>query len=313
MQLRWKLNALVLLAAWIAGGIVTAGQDQRPTFRSGASRVSLNVVVKDNRGRPIRGLATRDFQVFDEERLVQLDDFGAGDQSVSIAVLMDTSGSMGLGSRVTSARQIAAMLFAQFQSGDEAALFAFDKRLEAVTPFTTNPEVLQHGLDRIDPWGSTSLHDAVAAAARQLASRPSLRRAVIAITDGLDNSSQLSAAAASGVASLSDVPVYVLAVADSDRKLEASEIAREPVLGGGVARLDELTAQSGGASFTARSPAETNLAVRHILTDLRAGYLFGFTPSDAPGWHRLTVRVSRKDAHVRTRAGFWMTSATGSR
>ena len=31
-----------------------------------------------------------------------------------------------------------------------------------------------------------------------------------------------------------------------------------------------------------------------------------FTPDDMPGWHQLTVRVARKDARVRTRAGFWM-------
>ena len=56
----------------------------------------------------------------------------------------------------------------------------------------------------------------------------------------------------------------------------------------------------------AQAPAETHLAARHILNDLRAGYLLGFTPSDTPGWHRLTVKVSRKDARVRTRAGFWV-------
>jgi hypothetical protein len=85
------------------------------------------------------------------------------------------------------------------------------------------------------------------------------------------------------------------------RKSRSSQVE-----GGNVARLDDLTARTGGLAFTTQAPAETHLAARHILNDLRAGYLLGFHPSETTGWHRLTVRVSRKDARVRTRAGFWI-------
>jgi Ca-activated chloride channel family protein len=301
-----RLPAIALLASVLAGTLLFARQEQRPTFRGGTNRVSLNVVVKDGHGKPITNLVPRDFQVFDENRAVQLDDIGAGAQGVSIALLIDTSGSMALGPRLDGARQATEMLLAQFSSIDEAALFTFDRRLQEIVPFSTSADEIRRGFEQVKPYGSTSLHDAVAAAARQLASRPSPRRAVIAITDGLDNSSELTAAAASNIASSIDVPIYVLAVAGANRKLDPSELVVEPVEGGNVARLDELTASTGGASFKAEAPAETNLAVRHILSDLRSGYLLGFTPSDMPGWHRVTVRVARRDARVRTRAGFWM-------
>lgn len=300
------MPAFALLGSVLAGALVFASQERHPTFRSGTNRVSLNVVVKDGNGKPITNLAPRDFQVFDEDRPVQLDDIGSGSPGVSIALLIDTSGSMALGPRLDGARQAVDMLLAQFALVDEAALFTFDRRLQEVVSFSSSSDEIRRGLERVKPFGSTSLHDAVAAAARQLASRPSQRRAVVAITDGLDNSSELTAAAASRIASSIDVPIYVLAVAGSNRKLDASELVLEPVEGGTVARLDELTARTGGVSFAAEAPAETHLAIRHILSDLRAGYLLGFTPSDTPGWHRVTVRVSRRDARVRTRAGFWM-------
>jgi VWFA-related protein len=216
---------------------------------------------------------------------------------------------MGLGARQAIAKQAFDLLLAQFRLDDEAALLTFDRTLSEIVPFTRDFASLRTGFQRVKPFGSTSLHDAVAAAARRLAARPSSRRAVVAITDGFDNSSQISAAAASGVASSSDVPVYVLAIANAALPLDPSEIALEPVEGGGVARLDELTARTGGASFAAEIPAETSQAVRQILTDMRAGYVLGFTPHDSPGWHPLTVRVTRKDARVRTRAGFWMGSS----
>jgi Ca-activated chloride channel homolog len=304
-----KLLFGLVLASMVGLGVAPTAQEPA-TFRAGASRVMLNVVVKDGRGRPIKDLLLKDFQVLDEGRAVDVHDFRTGIEPVSIALLIDTSGSMRLGPRLATARQAADMLFTQFGPADEAALFTFDQTLVEVVPFSSDLDELRNGVGRVAPFGSTSLHDAVAAAARGLAARPSLRRAVVAITDGFDNSSRLSAVAASGVASSSDVPVYVLAVAASDRPVNPNEVSLEPVEGGGVARLDDLTRRTGGASFDAETPATTLLAVRQILTDLRAGYVLSFTPEETPGWHQLTVRVARKDARVRTRAGFWIGAAS---
>jgi VWFA-related protein len=220
-----------------------------------------------------------------------------------------------MGERLATARQALDLLLAQFRADDEAALFVFDKRLREIVPFSKDIVGLLNGFARVNPYGATALHDAVAAAAGQLNARPAVRRAVIAITDGFDTGSELSATAASGVASLSDVPVYVLAVANTALPTDVrtgAPVTLEPIEGGGVARLDELTALTGGASFAATAPVETTRSVRQILTDLRSGYVIGFTPQDRPGWHELTVRVARKDARVRTRAGFWIAPPTSS-
>ena len=99
-------NVLKLMAVaglWLASGIAGAGQGApQPTFRSGINQVSLNVVVKDQRGRPIKDLAGSDFQVLDHGRVVTINDFRTGEASVSLAILVDTSGSMALGGRPRS-------------------------------------------------------------------------------------------------------------------------------------------------------------------------------------------------------------------
>jgi Ca-activated chloride channel family protein len=290
---------------WCLAGAELLPQGQRPTFQSGIAQVSLNVVLKDERGRSITDLRPQDFQVFDNGQPVAIADFLAGEEPVSIAILIDTSGSMRMGERLAFANRAATLLLRHFQPVDEAGLFTFDRTLHEIVPFTTEVKSLRDGLDRIEPFGSTSLHDAVAAAARTLAARPSSRRAVVAITDGIDNSSRLTATAASGVASSSDVPVYVMAVG-SGGPIAPAGVPVERVEGGGMAWLDPLTAPTGGASFGAETTAAAYLAGRHILNDLRAGYVLTFTPSGPPGWHPLVVRVARKDSRVRTRAGFWM-------
>ena len=293
--------AMSVVATW-----PLAAQNPRPTFRAAVSRVTLNVVVRDGHGRSITGLAGTDFEVLDAGRAVSLSDFRVGEEPISIAILVDTSGSMRIGDRLGTAKQASDLLLAQLRGGDEAALFTFDKTLHEVAPFSLDFSTVRRAFDGVAPFGLTSLHDAVAAAARRSAARAASRRAIVAITDGFDTSSELTAAAASSIASSIDVPVYVLAVANTSNPVAASEVALEPVEGGGVARLDDLTRWTGGASLAAETPAQTLLSVRQILSDLRTGYVMAFAPHDIPGWHPLTVRVARKGARVRTRAGYWI-------
>ena len=290
-----------------------SAQSPRPTFRAGISRVTLNVIVKDSHGRALTDLADTDFQIFDQGLAVPLSDFRVGEEPVSVALLIDTSGSMRIGTRLATARQAADMLLAHLRDGDEAALFTFDRTLHEIAPFSQDLTGVRQGFDRVNPFGSTALHDAVAATARRSVARASFRGAVVAITDGFDNSSELTAAAASNIASAIDVPVYVMAVANTSDPVHAGDAAFEPVESGVIARLDDLTRWTGGALLAAETPAQTSLAVRQIISDLRTGYVMAFAPQTAPGWHQLTVRVARKGATVRTRSGFWMADSSASR
>ena len=71
------------------------------------------------------------------------------------------------------------------------SLYSFDKELRQEVDFTKDPDEVRDALSGLEPMGSTSLYDAVADAARESAARPSPRRAVIVVTDGLDNSSTM--------------------------------------------------------------------------------------------------------------------------
>ena len=126
------------LGALADGG---AAQDQAPpTFKAGVDLVSVSVTVKNQKGRPVTGLSRKDFELLDSGRVKNISDFRAEASPVSVAVLLDTSGSMHISGKWAAARDAVAKLSAELEAGrDHIALFAFDNELHVVQPFTTSP------------------------------------------------------------------------------------------------------------------------------------------------------------------------------
>jgi Ca-activated chloride channel homolog len=274
------------------------------TFKSSVDLVRVSAVVRDRKGRFVRDLALRDFEVIDEGVNRRIEDFRSDDSPVSIALLFDASGSME--SRMGQAREAAEHILSWMKfRGDEAAVFTFDTRLDEVMPFTEGLERLPSTMDAVVPFGATSLHDAVARTAEKTAKRQGLRRAVIVFTDGRDNASHLTAGEVSGIASSIDVPVYIVGIvpAIDNPSSEFSTTTRERSALSGP--LSDLATWTGGRAFVASSIAERSQTARQIVDELRHQYLIAFESSGKPGWHPLEVRAKDKDLTVRARSGYF--------
>jgi Ca-activated chloride channel family protein len=289
-------------------------QAAKPTFRSGVDLVRITAVVQDRRGRPVLGLMPSDFELDVSGERVQIVEFGSEATGVSIALLIDDSGSMSLAGRRGAAQEVAKQLIGWLEAGrDEVTLLGFDKRLRTVQPFTTQPSAALPGLEELKPYGLTSLYDAIAEAARPLATRSRPRRAVVVVTDGVDTASVMSPPEVSRVASEIDVPVYVVAVrVGVDRIGGMPDVVSPADAASSQASLDDLARWTGGAMFTVGTPAETGLAAQRILTELRHQYLIAFEASPRAGWHALTVGVRKKNVVVRARGGYIAGSNTGT-
>jgi VWFA-related protein len=279
--------------------------DQQATFRSGVDLVTVSATVRDGKGRLVRDLTKRDFEVIDRGERRAISEFRSDTAPVSLAILFDVSGSMDVAARSTAARFAAYHLLSWLQDGrDEAALFAFDSRLHEVAPFTVDTRSLQGALGEVDPFGATSLHDAIAEAAARVALRPMGRRAVVVITDGVDTASRLSPAEVSGRAAAIDVPVYVIAVVQSIDNPQSDRATPQASrkAPAGVGTIEDLARWTGGSLYYSSTSASANTAARDVIDELRQLYLIGFEPGSVAGWHPLEIRV--KDRVVRARGGY---------
>jgi Ca-activated chloride channel family protein len=274
---------------------------QPAVFRASSERVMVAIVARDGNGRAMPGLSAADFEVFDRGEPRRILDFRNDLSPISVALLLDTSGSMHIGFKMQRANEVGHFLLASMNEGvDEAALFVFDKTVRTAQPFTGEFDAVRAALASVDPYGSTSLYDAIAATAQQLALRPG-RRALVVLTDGVDTSSQLTAPEVSGIASAIDMPVYVVAV-DTSIDVSAEHALKAEDASG---HLSDLARWSGGMFYRATNPAEGSIAARQIVTDLQHQYLIAFEPGAAPGWHRIEVRARQKMT-LQARSGYWV-------
>ena len=151
MELRRVLMAVGVVGALAApvGHAQTGPQTPKATFRSSLDLVSIQTSVRDRRGRPLKGLTTADFEVRDNGQVSPILSFRSDRQSpVSLAVLVDMSGSMRVSSKMAMARQAFETLVTQLRPGqDELAVFTFDSALHERHAFTTDLGRVKRALD----------------------------------------------------------------------------------------------------------------------------------------------------------------------
>jgi Ca-activated chloride channel family protein len=324
MKTTWRVAAVV---GFLLGSAVATAQDPapaqsapqstappaagpatpqpQPTFRGGVDLVTVRAIVRDGRGRTVTELEQSDFELLDRGESRPIVNFDRDPGPVGVALLFDVSGSMDVGPKIERARDAAFFLLGSLQTGiDEAAIYAFDSTLHVVQPFTTNLDQLKGRLSMVTPWGVTSLHDAIAAAAESMGSKGTRRRALVVLTDGVDTSSRMRPAEVARIASAIDVPVYVVAIVspidlqntDGDRETR-EDAPREGT-------LSDLARWTGGQLFSNTAPAQSSAIARRIVEELRHQYLIGFEPSGAQGWHPLELKVRYKDHTVQARSGY---------
>lgn len=280
--------------------------EPQQTFRSAVDVVTIQASVRDARGRVVSGLTSTDFEVRDNGQVRPILSLRSDSQSpLSLAILVDMSGSMRIGAKIAMARQAYDSILTQLHQGqDEVALFTFDKSLHQRRDFTRELATLKGALRDFEPFGTTSLFDATAAAARKLAARSATHKAIIVLTDGIDTSSAMNAREVSGLASSIDVPVFVVATVPSlDQRVMLEAAGRAAP--SDAADLRDLAEWTGGQFVFASTFLETVVAASGLVDGLRLQYVLAIEAASAREWRRLDVRVKRPSTTVKARNGYF--------
>jgi Ca-activated chloride channel family protein len=293
------LTLLPLLAFLTCGPTAAQSDGTQATFKSGVDLVSVAATVRDKKGRVVRSLTSRDFIVTDEGQRRTIIGLQADEGSpANLALLVDGSGSMKIGTSTDASRLICHMILTRLRrEQDRAALMSFDTRLLTLREFTAEFDRIQTGLGEVNSFGSTSIYDAIAGTAAAVAKDTQKRRAVVVITDGWDNASRYTPQEVAAIASTIDVPVYVFAVGDLNPETGLNEKSVTEQR----SDLFELARATGGDYFFSGSPSIVHQAATRLLDELHHQYLIAFEPAAASGLRKIEVRTRDGDHNVRSR------------
>jgi len=272
------------------------------------SLVVLHVTVLDRRGEPVSGLAPRDFLIREDGVPRKVSVFGfSADQPVRVAFLLDVSGSMELLGKIDRAKEAIRLFAGSLLPGDEVALLIFaDGQVVVKLGFTSDREALRMALSGIEAYGRTALRDALAEAPFLLSATEPGRKALVIVTDGVDNASTITNAEAIEMARRAPVPIFAIGLSD-----QPLELRPDPPPTGGARSLfetlTEFTDGTGGEMMIAFGPKEIQAAVDRLDQRLRGQYILGYAPGpsgDLPGFHRIDVTTRDKHHRTLTRKGY---------
>jgi Ca-activated chloride channel family protein len=147
--------------------------------------VTLYVGVTGADGRPVSGLAAKDFAVTEDGQPVTIDDFAGGAGPISTVLVIDRSGSMDEEDKLEGAKDAARAFVDQMRPGDQTELITFNQRASVDERFTGSQEELLGAIDDIEADGGTALYDSMIAGVDALKNADG-RRALLLLTDGQD-------------------------------------------------------------------------------------------------------------------------------
>jgi len=329
-QIRSAAIALLLAAtAAVAQGNSAPAQQQEDqsleTLKVNVNVVQLFFNVKDKKGGLIPNLTKTDFDILEDGKPQTIKYFAAeSNLPLTLGILIDSSGSQ---ARVLDMeKQVGGNFLAEIlREKDLAFVIGFDVNVDLLQDFTSSVPALKRGMDstRINTGGGggvipgmgggpvptangprgTLLYDAVYLAAHDELAQQVGRKAMILLTDGEDQGSQLKLTDAIEAAQKSDSIVYVLLCADRG------------FYGGfgvgysGDSQMKKLTSETGGRVIEVGNKYEKlKDAFDQISKELRSQYNIGYSPSNAKldgTFRKVEIHPKDKDYKIQSRLGYY--------
>ena len=341
---------LLMVVASLFG--VAVYSQQAPTFSIKVKVVNMLATVRDKHGQIIHNLTKDDFLLEEDGRPQTIRYFDQDtDLPLTLGLLVDTSMSQ---IRLLDKERNASHTFLdQMLRGnkDSAFLIHFDSQVELLQDLTRSRQKLEEGLGEVNmtpeqqsvsgpsgPWpggghrhggggghgtaAGTLLYDSVFLASDELMSKQQGRKALIVLTDGVDQGSKLSLQSAIASAQRSDTMVYSILFADDQFYNQGfGGFGRHGRWGrfpqedhpDGKKVLQELSKETGGRFFEVSKKESIEQIYSQIQEELRNQYSIGYTPDrhdPGAGYHKIHLAAKQKELIVQTRDGYYWKPST---
>lgn len=253
--------------------------------------VQITATVTGSGGRFVRNLKAADFRVFEDGVPQTITAFAAENIPLELVVAVDVSGSMT--KAMPTVKAAVRKFLTKLRPQDVVTVLGFNDTTFTIARPTVTLEGRLKNLERLRPWGGTSLYEAMLKSLAQLGPQAG-RRVIVVFTDGEDLNSRIPLETAERSLESSDAMLYAIG------------LGRAPDMAALRKVLERLSEKTGGQAYFEELD-KLDEVFDNVLADLANQYLFGFEPRDARRdgrWRELRVDVPGHDYKVRARKGY---------
>ena len=261
--------ALIIVLLWLG-----LSQSQAQAFSAHLGQVDksdfpvirLYLDIVDAADRPVEGVQRTDFKVFEDGKLVQINNFAdpRTPRPLTTMLILDRSGSMGEGGKMDALKAAASRYVRFMKEVDTIGIVIFSDSTQEVQSLTSRKNLLYEAVKSMQPGGGTAVYDAVHAGVQAVRSVEG-KKVILAITDGMDNESWKSSEGVVKLARRYGVPVYTIG-------LGSRATGREDDSGISEEGLRFLATETGGLYFYAPSSGELVGVYELLSSRFQAGY-----------------------------------------
>jgi Ca-activated chloride channel homolog len=194
LRLRVSVSLWLALAAFIPQLAAQEAQDRERqdkqnemgTIRLNTDLVTVDAVVTDRDGNRISGvLKPSDFVIYEDGVRQAINSFSATDAPFNLVLLLDTSGSAS--HEVELMRRAALRFLDEIRPRDRVAVIQFSKEVELLKDLTSERAEIEEALRFLKPGTGTSFYDSLNLAIDEVFKGVEGRKAIVALTDGVDS------------------------------------------------------------------------------------------------------------------------------
>jgi Ca-activated chloride channel homolog len=257
------------------------------TFTTNVDIVTLDVAVMDNKGHFIPGIPSGNFRVLEDNVPQRVQAVTAGEAPLTIAMVIEFSNKFQrlYGRTWYQTLELAWGFASTLKPEDYVAVIAYDIRPEILSDFTTDRSKTQEALHRltIPAFSEANLFDALTDTADRMSGIEG-RKAIIAITSGIDTFSKITYDQTRKKLQESGVPIYAIGLMQALREMMDSMGAMGP-----ISRMDFLQAdngmrtfakETGGQAYFPRFEGEFGAIFGSIHEALRNQYVLTYSPTN---------------------------------
>ena len=316
------LALFLLLLGLFSGQPQESSQTQQDEgFRIGVAvnQVFLSVNARSVAGGFVSGLIQEDLQVYENGVKQEILNFYSEGVPVNVVLLIDISGST---REAQGEIQRAALGFASSLSDeDRVAIITFNDAPRLILNWTNDIEKVELALGSIYAKGSTVFNDALYVTFDDLLAKVEGKKAVIALTDGIDTNSMVEPEDTMNLAIRSEAMVYVVSkleeywagaiaarIAFQSRGQLVPRVLKDPFILSAKRFLERLAQQTGGTVLDTTVFGSLGDVYRQVAEELKNQYYISYIPSNIlkdGKWRDIEVRARRSGVVVSTRPGYY--------